>query len=151
VKPPPPRTVAVGSAREVGYYEYGDPDGRPVLAFHGVPACGAGFTFADEPGRARGLRVLAPDRPGVGLSTPVDEWDVGSYPAMVAAFADAVGIDRFGVLGYSGGGPFAVACAALLGDRVTRAAVCAGMGQMGDWAVAADFEKTDRQMLDMAV
>src|SRR4051794_12106692 len=52
----------------VGYYEYGDPGGRPVMVFHGVPACGAGFAFADAAARQRGLRLVAPDRPGIGLS-----------------------------------------------------------------------------------
>ena len=91
-----PRVVAVGD-RRVGLYEYGDPEGRPVLTFHGVPACGAGFDFADGPARARGLRILAPDRPGVGLSSVVDSWGVADYPTMVAGLADELGVDRFGV------------------------------------------------------
>lgn len=62
-KVPRPRVVAVGNGK-VGMYEYGDPGGRPVLTFHGIPASGAGFDFADAPARARGLRILAPDRPG---------------------------------------------------------------------------------------
>jgi pimeloyl-ACP methyl ester carboxylesterase len=66
---------------------------------------------------------------------------------MVAALADALGLDRFAVWGYSGGGPYAVATAGLLADRVTATAVSAGMGQMGAWAEADDFEKTDRQLL----
>ena len=53
--------------------------------------------------------------------------------------------------GYSGGGPYAVACAPVLGDRVTATAVAAGMGQVGVWAEPADFAKTDRQMLDLCV
>jgi pimeloyl-ACP methyl ester carboxylesterase len=146
---PEPRTVAVGD-KTVGVYEYGDPAGRPVMVFHGVPACGAGFTFADEPAGQRGLRLIAPDRPGVGLSTAFDGWTVGSYPSMVTALADALDIDRFAVWGYSGGGPYAVACAAAGGERVTRTAVSAGMGQVGVWAEDADFEKTDRQMLVMS-
>ncbi|MDQ1402582.1 MAG: hypothetical protein QOG03_898 [Actinomycetota bacterium] len=146
---PEPRQVAV-DGKTVGVYEYGDPSGQPVMVFHGVPACGAGFGFADEPARERGLRLIAPDRPGVGLSTPSDGWTVGSYPSMVTALADALDIDRFAVWGYSGGGPFAVACAAAGGERVTRTAVSAGMGQVGVWAEDDDFEKTDRQMLVMS-
>ena len=143
------RAVELPDGTTVGLYEYGDPDGRPVFAFHGVPSCGAGFDWAHEPAAERGLRLLAPDRPGIGLSSgpPLDV--VGDHPARIAALADALGVDRFAVLGYSGGGPFAVACAAELGDRVTATAVCAGMGQVGVWAEADDFEKTDRQMLDL--
>ena len=146
---PKPKVISVGDQR-VGVYEYGDPTGQPVLTFHGVPACGAGFDFADAPARARALRIVAPDRPGVGRSSVVDSWGVPDYPAMVAALADALGIDRFAVWGYSGGGPYAVAVAAMLTDRVTRVAVAAGMGQVGAWATADDFEKTDRQMLGLA-
>jgi pimeloyl-ACP methyl ester carboxylesterase len=146
---PVAREIAVGADR-VSVYEYGVPDGRPVLAFHGTPACGAGFDWADEPARVRGLRIVAPDRPGVGRSTPHTGWGVGDYPAMVVRLADSLGMDRFGVWGYSGGGPYAVACAAKLGERLTATVVSAGMGQMGVWATADEFEKTDRQMLGLA-
>jgi pimeloyl-ACP methyl ester carboxylesterase len=145
-----PTTVTVGGGLAVGLYEYGDRTGRPVMVFHGVPACGAGFAFADEPARNRKLRLIAPDRPGVGLSAPLDGgWTVGSYPAIVTQLADALGVDRFAVWGWSGGGPYAVACAATNPERVTRAAVSASMGEIGVWAQDADFEKTDRQMLSM--
>src|SRR5262249_8427352 len=118
--------------------------------FHGIPACGAGFEWADKPARDRGLRVVAPDRPGVGLSSPVDDWSVSDYPAMVAALANELGLDRFAVWGYSGGGPYAVANAAALSGRVDALAVCAGMGEVGVWATDEDFEKTDRQMMKLS-
>jgi pimeloyl-ACP methyl ester carboxylesterase len=146
---PSPKVVAVGAER-VGVYEYGAADGSPVLTFHGVPSCGAGFEWAASPAAERGLRILAPDRPGVGLSSRRARWTVREYPAMVAALADALGIERFAVWGYSGGGPYAVAAAALLGDRVTRTAVCAGMGEVGVFAELGDFEGTDTRFLTMA-
>jgi pimeloyl-ACP methyl ester carboxylesterase len=146
---PTPRTVTVGDA-VVGIYEYGDPTGAPVMVFHGTPACGAGFTWADAAARARGLRLVAPDRPGVGLSSRVESWSIADYPASIAALADALHIGMFGVWGYSGGGPYAVACAALLADRVTTTAVAAGMGQVGVWATIEESEKTDRQMLELS-
>ncbi len=146
---PKSRVVDV-NGRGVGIYEYGDPAGAPVMVFHGTPACGAGFAWADAPARERGLRLIAPDRPGVGSSTRFAGWTVADYPPLVAALADQLGLARFAVWGYSGGGPFAVACAAHLPERVTATAVAAGMGQIGVWAVPADFEKTDHQMLDLA-
>jgi pimeloyl-ACP methyl ester carboxylesterase len=145
---PKPRTVDV-HGRAVGIYDYGDPAGAPVFVFHGTPACGAGFGWADEPARALGLRLLAPDRPGVGLSARLDHYRVGEYSDQVGALADALGIERFAVWGYSGGGPYAVACAARLGSRVQHAAVAAGAGQIGEWATRDEFEKTDRQMLGL--
>ena len=121
-----------------------------MFVFHGTPACGAGFAWTDAPATARGLRVVAPDRPGVGRSTRLGDYTVADYPPMVAALADALGIAPFAVWGYSGGGPYAVGCAALLPDRVTKAIVSAGMGQVGVWATPEDFESTDRQMLNLA-
>src|SRR6476659_1974714 len=100
---PPLQVITVGVQR-VGLYEFGDPQGQPVLTFHGVPASGAGFDFADAPARKRGLRILAPDRPGIGRSSAADGWGIADYPPMVARLADALGVDRFGVWGYSGGG-----------------------------------------------
>jgi pimeloyl-ACP methyl ester carboxylesterase len=145
-----PRTTTVRSGAVVGLYEFGDATGAPVIALHGVPSCGAGFAFADEPARIRGVRVIAPDRPRVGLSSPAARWTVDSYPAMLAELADSLGIERFAVWGYSGGGPYGVACAASLPDRVSAAAITAGMGQIGVWAELTDFEKTDRRYAAMA-
>jgi pimeloyl-ACP methyl ester carboxylesterase len=143
-------TVVDASGATVGVYTYGAADGRPVFALHGVPACGAGFDWADEPARERGIRLIAPDRPGVGRSAQRPDWQVADYPAMLASLADALEIDRFAVLGYSGGGPYAVACAVALADRVTSVAVCAGMGEVGTVAAIGDFESTDRRMLAMS-
>lgn len=147
-------TVVDASGAPVGLYSYGAPDGRPVFALHGVPACGAGFDWADEPARERGIRLLAPDRPGVGRSAQRADWRVADYPAMLVSLADALGIDRFGVLGYSGGGPYAVACAVELAERVTSVAVCAGSGEVGTSASSAmldDFARTDRRMMAMSL
>jgi pimeloyl-ACP methyl ester carboxylesterase len=147
---PRPRVVDV-AGRAVGFYEYGDPTGAPVMVLHGTPACGAGFAgWGDAPARTLGLRLLAPDRPGVGLTARRDGYRVADYADDVAALADTLGIDGFAVWGYSGGGPYALACAARLGDRVRRTAVCAGAGQVGAWAEIGDFEQTDRQMLGLA-
>ena len=151
---PEPRTVRGADGHVTGYYEFGDTDGTPVVAMHGTPASGAGFAWADAPARARGIRVLAPDRPGVGDS---DRWDrghrvvVGDYPARLEAFADALGIPTFSVLGYSGGGPYALAAAHALSGRVTATAVVSGAGQVGVWASVADFEATDRWLTKIAL
>jgi pimeloyl-ACP methyl ester carboxylesterase len=147
---PPVQTIRVESGRSVGYYEYGDPAGTPLFVLHGVPACGAGFAWADEPARERGLRVIAPDRPGIGLSDPLPRRAVVEYTAELLAVADAFGFDRFGVLGYSGGGPYACALAHGASERLTAVGVAAGMGQVGVWAQTNDFETTDARFLDMS-
>ena len=148
---PKTHPVELPNGQVVGVYEYGQADGRPVMVFHGTPACGAGFDWADAPARERGLRLIAPDRPGVGLSSRLDGWRVADWPPIVTALAGVVGVDRFAVWGYSGGGPYAVAVAAAEPKRVVGAAIAAGMGEVGTYATVDDFEKTDRQMLGLSV
>lgn len=144
---PEPVVVRTADRRAVGYYEYGDPNGIPLLALHGTPACGAGFAWADDRARAHGIRLLAPDRPGVGAS---DRWPPGvnirvdAYSPELRAFADALELPTFAVLGYSGGGPYALAAAHDLADRVSSVAIVSGSGQVGEWATVRDFETTDR-------
>jgi pimeloyl-ACP methyl ester carboxylesterase len=153
VEAPEPRTVRNADGRVTGYYEYGDPSGTPVVALHGTPACGAGFAWAEQPARARGIRLLAPDRPGVGDSDPWERGrtvNVGDYPPLLNAFADALGLTTFPVLGYSGGGPYALAAAHSLAARVPAAAVVSGAGQVGEWATVDDFEATDRRLTQLA-
>jgi pimeloyl-ACP methyl ester carboxylesterase len=137
--------------RDVGVYEYGDPDGSPVFALHGTPACGAGFDWTDAPARDRGLRIIAPDRPGIGRSTRVAMAAVADYAPELDLLADALELERFTVLGYSGGGPYALAAAAALGDRVRSVTIVAGAGEIGAWATFADLARSDRQLTWLAL
>ena len=66
-------TLQLADGRRLGWAEYGDPSGRPVLAFHGTPACRLLYAPADQPAASKGLRLVAPDRPGYGLSAPKPE------------------------------------------------------------------------------
>jgi pimeloyl-ACP methyl ester carboxylesterase len=152
--PPSPRTLRIASGRTVGYYEFGDAAGVPVFALHGTPASGAGFAWADDRAHARGVRLVAPDRPGVGRTdrTPLGlKFEIRDYPEELAATADALGIERFRVLGYSGGGPYALAVAHALPDRVLATAVVSGSGQIGAWASVRDFAPTDRRMTRLSI
>jgi pimeloyl-ACP methyl ester carboxylesterase len=151
---PEPRTVRTADGSVTGYYEYGDPHGRPVVALHGTPNSGAGFAWTDAPARERGLRVIAPDRPGVGDSA---RWrldhavTVADYPGPLHAFADALQIDAFFVLGYSGGGPYALSVAHAISDRVGAAAVVSSAGEVGVTARIGDFDTTDEWLTRLAL
>ena len=151
---PEPRTVRAADGSVTGYYEFGDPHGRPVVAMHGTPNSGVGFAWTDAPARERGLRVLAPDRPGVGDSDP---WrieravTVADYVDPLRAFADALQLDSFFVLGYSGGGPYALATAQALNRRVIAAAIVSGAGEVGRWANIGDFDATDEWLTRLAL
>ena len=148
---PRARVLRNAAGRQVGVYEYGDPDGAPLFALHGTPACGAGFDWTDGPARARGLRVIAPDRPGIGWSDPVTLTSVAAYAPELEALADELGFDRFSVLGYSGGGPYALAAAYGLADRVETVTIVAGAGEIGAWAEMRDLARSDRQVTWLAL
>jgi pimeloyl-ACP methyl ester carboxylesterase len=138
-----PLAVPIASRRHVGYYEFGDLDGTPVFALHGTPGCGSGFLFAHEDALERGVRLIAPDRPGVGFSDRAKRRPVRAYADDLGGLADALGIDTFDVFGYSGGGPFACAAAYGLPDRVNAAAVVSGAGQVGVWAKKRESDLMD--------
>ena len=103
----------------------GDLDGRPVVYFHGTPSSRLEPAFADAAAAELGVRLVCFDRPGYGGSTAA-RFGLASVAASTGAIADRLGLDRFATLGQSGGGPFALACAAALGDRVTRVGVTSG-------------------------
>ena len=105
----------------VGYAEAGDPAGAPVLYLHGSPSSRleVGLPRIAEAAEDVGCRVLAPDHPGIGLST-FRPYTITDYPRLVRAFADVMRLRRFAVIGVSGGGKYACACAWGLSDRVTR-------------------------------
>ena len=105
--------------------EAGDPSGRPLVYFHGTPSCRLEPAFADATCADLGVRLVSFDRPGYGESTS-QPFGLVSIANATAAVADHLGIGRFATLGQSGGGPFSLAAAAVLGDRVTRAGVAAG-------------------------
>jgi pimeloyl-ACP methyl ester carboxylesterase len=114
--------------RTLHWSEGGDPDGTPVIFFHGCPDTRRAAWSGHEPARRSGVRLIAANRPGYGDSTPADP----SYRRVVedtAELADTLGLGRFGVLGMSVGGTFALACAALLPERIRAAALVATPGE----------------------
>ncbi|MBS2538604.1 alpha/beta hydrolase [Catenulispora sp. NF23] len=115
-------TVRTGDGRRLAVCQRGDPGGAPVMLFHGTPGSRLGPVPRAMTLHASGIRLLTFDRPGFGESDRQVGRSVASVATDAAAVADALGIERFAVLGRSGGGPHALACAALLPDRVTRAA-----------------------------
>lgn len=135
-----PTLVELADGRTLRAYDVPGPDPRlTVFWHHGTPNVGTPPEPLLPASAERGIRWVSYDRPGYGGSTPHPGRDVASAAADVEAVADALGIDRFAVLGHSGGGPHALACAALLGDRVLAAVSGAGLAPYGadglDWFV----------------
>jgi pimeloyl-ACP methyl ester carboxylesterase len=119
--------VRLRDGRRLGYAEYGRPDGRPVFYFHGFPGCRLEAALVHEIARALGVRMTAFDRPGYGLSDAQPDRTLRDWANDVSDAADALGIERFAVLGVSGGGPYALACAHAIPERLTATAVVAGL------------------------
>ena len=113
------RSVTLPDGRELAYEEYGDPAGEPVLSFHGGLSSRLDAAPAHQAALDLGVRLLSPDRPGIGRSTFQPGRRLLDWPADVAALTDALGIDRFAVMGWSCGGPYAAVCGARMSDRIT--------------------------------
>lgn len=105
------QTFILPDGRRLGFAEYGSPTGKPLLYFHGYPSSRIEAAPIDAYARENNIRVLALDRPGFGISTRVPNRQMVDWPQDVKAFADGHGLKQFAVMGLSGGGPFAVACA----------------------------------------
>jgi pimeloyl-ACP methyl ester carboxylesterase len=122
------RTLTLPDGRALAVTQGGDPDGRPVVYHHGTPGCGLLYRRWVEDASERGVRLIGYDRAGYGGSDRHAGRSVADVAGDIAALADSLGLDRFATWGASGGGPHALACAALLGDRVVAAATFAGAG-----------------------
>lgn len=139
-------SVRLPDGRNLAYAEYGDPAGTPVLYFHGTPGSRLLARPAHGPAARLGVRLVAPDRPGMGASDHQPARRIIDWPADVAALADAIGADRFGVVAVSGGAPYALACGWGLPERVGAVAVVSG-GPPADSAVVDDLPPAQRRLL----
>ena len=119
------RLVTTSSGRELMVREGGDPDGRAVLVQHGTPGSRIMYGRHLRDAAERGVRLICWDRPGYGGSTAAPGRSVADCADDARAIIDALGIESCAAWGISGGGPHALACAALLADRVVAAATLA--------------------------
>lgn len=110
--------LALPDGRDLAFADYGDPDGAPVFAFHGTPGSRLQLAPMSDLAREAGVRLIVPDRPGYGHSSLASGRCLADWPADVAAIADHLGLERFAVVGISGGGPHALACGCGLPGRV---------------------------------
>jgi pimeloyl-ACP methyl ester carboxylesterase len=120
-------TVRAKDGRELRIVQAGAADGLAVLVHNGTPMSRLLFRPCVEDAEQRGIRLIGYDRPGYGGSTPHPGRNVADASRDVAAIADALDIDRLATWGISGGGPHALACAALLPERVVAAASLASV------------------------
>ena len=119
------RTISTEDGRKIRISEAGQPDGVPVLVLRGTPQSRLLFHIWVQDAQSRGIRLIGYERPGYGGSTPQPGRTVSSAANDVAAIAKELGLNRLLLWGISGGGPHALACAALLPALVAAAAVLA--------------------------
>jgi pimeloyl-ACP methyl ester carboxylesterase len=124
-------TIAATDGRALGVELGGDPDGLPILVHDGTPNTRHLYRPWLEDAQAHGIRLIGYERPGYGVSTPQPGRTVADCAADVRAIAKALGISRMGVWGASGGGPHALACAALLPDLVAAVAALCSIAPYG--------------------
>jgi pimeloyl-ACP methyl ester carboxylesterase len=124
--------TTLADGRELGWLSLGDDGAFPLLGFHGTPGSRLTLELAEQVTDGGRVRLVLLDRPGYGLSTFHPGRRLADWPADVAQLATHLGLDRFSVFGWSGGGPHAAACAALLGDRVVTAGIVSGVGPLAD-------------------
>lgn len=121
-------TLATGA--RLGYACYGREDGVPAFYFHGLPGSRLEGRLLHEACVAAGVRLIAPDRPGYGLSEPIPGPRLVAWPHDISQLADRLGFENFYLFAASGGGPYALACASALHERVRGTGICCGLGQI---------------------
>jgi len=144
--------IQLPDGRRLGYDEYGPAEGKPVFYFHGSPSSRVEWRIfgSDALAQELGLRVIVPDRPGMGLSDFQPGRRLSDWPSDVVALAGHLALDRFAVLGYSLGGPYAAVCARRIPDRLTRAALVSSTSPYNIPGVTEDINPGTLQFLNLA-
>jgi len=120
-------TIACQHGRILGFSQYGDPKGKPLFYFHGWPASRLSAEIYHQLGEKLHIRIIAPDRPGYGLSDFQEKRTLLDWPDDVLAIADYLRLKKFAVMGVSGGGPYAAVCAYKIPKRITRTGIVVGL------------------------
>lgn len=122
-------TIKLNNGYTLGYEEFGDPQGSPMMFFHGTPGSRF-FCPCEETTKKGGVRLICVERPGYGLSTFQPGRRITDFPKDIEQLADYLRLETFAVAGHSGGGPYAGACAYALPERVTVAVILSGAGPL---------------------
>lgn len=130
--------------RRLSFVEYGDPAGFAVVNCHGGLACRLDVAAADGVAREAAIRLISPDRPGVGRSDPRPGRTVLDWAADVEDLVNQLGVERFAVMGWSMGGPYAAAVGYALRSQVSRVAIVAGALPLDEPGVFAELPQVDR-------
>jgi pimeloyl-ACP methyl ester carboxylesterase len=142
--------ILLRDGRNLAFCEYGAPRGATVFWFPGTPSSRLFIPPDTQALERRGLRLVVVERPGYGVSDPLPTRTLLDWPDDVAQLADAIDVERFAVVGFSGGGPYAAACACALADRVRRLVVIGAVAPFDKPGVRASLPLRARPFLAMA-
>ncbi len=137
------------TGRKLELREYGDPRGHPAFFFHGLIGSHHQASYVADEAKRNGLRIIAPNRPGVGASEYVRRTSPLDAVADVEDLARALGLDEFSVIGISGGTPYALAVLYHLRTRVRTATVISGMGPMWLRGALEGMDRRRRLLLEI--
>ena len=124
------QTIKLHDGRILAFAEYGDLKGKPVMYFHGWPVSHLGAQKYGPLAKKLHIRIIAPDRPGYGLSDFQNDRRLLDWPDDVVALADYLKIKKFAVMGVSGGGPYAAVCGYKIPERITKLGIVVGLGPL---------------------
>jgi pimeloyl-ACP methyl ester carboxylesterase len=124
--------LRLGDGRSLGYAEWGRRDGKPVIYFHGLPGSRLECWAGGAAYAAAGARLITIDRPGIGRSDPKPDRQLSEWPHNVAELAEALGCERFSVIGHSAGTVYALACAHGLPDRINAVALIGAVPRLDE-------------------
>jgi len=147
--PVPDNLITTRTGRLLEVREYGDPAGHPALFFHGLIGSHHQASYIAEQAMQHDLRIIAPNRPGVGKSEFVERKSALEAVPDIEDLTAALQIDQFSVIGISGGTPYALACLHRLGPRIRTATVISGMGPLRLSGALQGMDRTRRLAMEI--
>ena len=120
------KTIILPDGRTLGYAEYGDSLGFPLFYFHGGQESRLSSMFMDSSAKTLNIRIISPDRPGIGISTFQENRQFLDWGNDIAQLADSLGLDKYSVFGLSGGAPHVLACILTDSSRIEHASIISG-------------------------
>jgi pimeloyl-ACP methyl ester carboxylesterase len=142
--------MQLGQGTQVSWQEYGKSTGYPVFYFHGLPGSCVEAESADAAARDLGVRIIAVDRFGYGDSHSADGFGFFNFSDALSEIVHALNLGRYSLLGFSGGGPYALACATRLGEHIDKIAIASSPAAFSTTVMQAHYNPQSRPLFELA-